>query len=179
MSLRPLLVVSVQVLRLNVGKRKTCQSLFRTKNVCAKGQGPLLPSVYHGRHWHHSYDKCRPGLLSSCLHVVSNQKLWWCIAMMTWMLEPVLNEVATKGAFLSKVCPCTTVHAVMLSKNHQRSSTVQEEGLTIEGRHNLLLLYKQVHEKRGIAESQHAYINRARLTTCDVDLFSWEILQLL
>ena len=29
--------------------------------------------------------------------------------------------------------------------------------------HHLLLLHKQVHDKRGIAESQHAYIYRARL----------------
>ena len=30
------------------------------------------------------------------------------------------------------------------------------EGLTNEGRHNLLLLHKQAHDKRGITESLHA-----------------------
>ena len=56
------------------------------------------------------------------------------------------------------------VHAVMLGKKHRRSSTVQEEGLTDEGRHHLLSLHKQAHDKRGIAESLHAQITRARLT---------------
>ena len=32
--------------------------------------------------------------------------------------------------------PFMPVYAVMLSKKHQRSSTVQEEGLTNEGRHH-------------------------------------------
>ena len=35
----------------------------------------------------------------------------------------------------------------------------------------LLLLHKQVHDKRGIAESLHAQITRARLTACEVGLF--------
>ena len=63
---------------------------------------------------------------------------------------PFLNEVVAKGDFLSKVCPpiYAAAPAVMLSKKHQRSTTVQEEGLTDEGRH---LLCKQVHDKRGIA----------------------------
>ena len=39
---------------------------------------------------------------------------------------------------------------------HQRSSTVQEEGLTNEGGHHLLLLHNQAHDKRDIEES---YIN--------------------
>ena len=44
-------------------------------------------------------------------------------------------------------------HLVMLkygyvkSKNQQRSNTVQDEGLTSEGRYHLLLLHKQVHDK--------------------------------
>ena len=41
---------------------------------------------------------------------------------------------------------------------------MQEEGLTNESRHHLLLLYKGVHDKRGTAESLHAYINRAQST---------------
>ena len=54
-----------------------------------------------------------------------------------------------------------TDYAVLLSKKHQRSNTVQEEGLT---RHHLLLLHKQVQNKSDIEESLHAYINRARIS---------------
>ena len=57
-----------------------------------------------------------------------------------------------------------TVHAVMLSKKHQRSSTVQEEGLKNEGRQHLLLLHDQAHDKRGIEKPLYVYINRAKLT---------------
>ena len=58
----------------------------------------------------------------------------------------------------------------MLSKKSQilLSSNVQEEGLTKEGRHNL---HKQAHDKRGIAESLHPYINRTRLIACKVGIF--------
>ena len=55
---------------------------------------------------------------------------------------------------------------------------MQEEGLTNEGRHHWLLLHKQVHDKRGIAESLHAYINMAGLTAPEVGIFSEEISQL-
>ena len=49
-----------------------------------------------------------------------------------------------------------------------------------EGRHApLLLLRKQAHDKRGIAESLHAQITRTRLTACEVGIFSREISQLL
>ena len=34
---------------------------------------------------------------------------------------------------------------------------------------------KQVHDKSGIEESLHVYINRARLTACEVGIFSREI----
>ena len=61
---------------------------------------------------------------------------------------------------------------------HRRSSTVQEEGLTNEGRHHLLLLRKQAHDKRDIEEILHAQITRARLTACEVGVFSREISQL-
>ena len=63
------------------------------------------------------------------------------------------TKVVAKGAFLSP-----PIHAVMLSKKHQRSSTVQEEGPTNEGRHHfhLLLLHEQAYDKRGIGESLHA-----------------------
>ena len=68
-----------------------------------------------------------------------------------------MNEVVAKGAFLSKIHPpiYAAVHAVMLSKKHQRSSTVGEEGLTNEGRHQLMLLHKQVDEKRQITACIH------------------------
>jgi len=44
-----------------------------------------------------------------------------------------LNEVVAKGAFLLKVHPhiYAVVHAVKSSKNHQRSSTEQEEADSI------------------------------------------------
>ena len=72
---------------------------------------------------------------------------------------PFLNKVA-KGAFLSKVCPpiyaAVHVHAVMLSKKQQRSS--------VKADMHHCCLRKQAHDKRGIAESLHAQIARARLT---------------
>ena len=34
------------------------------------------------------------------------------------------------------------------------------------------VMHKQVHDKRSIAESQHAYINRTTLTACEVGIFS-------
>ena len=62
------------------------------------------------------------------------------------MHPPFLNEVIAKHIFLSKVH--VSIHTVdMVSKKHQRSNTVQEEGLTNEGRHHLLLLHKQADER--------------------------------
>ena len=63
-------------------------------------------------------------------------------------------EAIAKDVFLSEVRPPikVIVQAVMSSKKHQRSGATQEEGLTNEGRHHLLLLYKQAHDKRSIAE---------------------------
>ena len=43
-----------------------------------------------------------------------------------------------------------TIQAVMLSKKHQRSNTVQEEGLTNEARCHFLLLHKQGSSHMGI-----------------------------
>ena len=86
---------------------------------------------------------------------------------------PFLNEVVAKGAFLSRkynVLPpiYAAVHAVMLSKKQHK------------GRHvPLLSLPKQAHDKRSIAESLHAQITRARLTACEVGVFSREISQCL
>ena len=42
----------------------------------------------------------------------------------------------------------------------------------------MLLLHKQAHERRGIAESQLAYITRARLTACEVGIILRKISQL-
>ena len=46
-------------------------------------------------------------------------------------------------------------------------------GLANESRHHLLILHKQAHDKRGIAESIHAYISRTRgrPTAFDVGVF--------
>ena len=49
-----------------------------------------------------------------------------------------LLKLLQKGAFLSKVRPPFMLQYMQLCKKHQRSSSVQEEGLTNEGRHNLL-----------------------------------------
>ena len=57
------------------------------------------------------------------------------------------------------------MHAVMSSKKHQKNGTVQEEVLTNEGRHHLLLLHKQAHH---IVGSLLAYVNRAGLTACEM-----------
>ena len=57
----------------------------------------------------------------------------------------------------------------MFSKKHQRSTTVQD--LKNEGRYHLLLLHKQVHDKRGIVKSLQAYIARVKVTACEVGIF--------
>ena len=90
-------------------------------------------------------------------------------------------EVVAKDAFLTKICPpiYAAVHAVMLSKKHRRSSTVQEEGLYVMKADTICCncVSKQAHDKRGIEESLHAQITRARLTACEVGVFSREISQ--
>ena len=55
----------------------------------------------------------------------------------------------------------------MLSKKHQRSSTVQEVGLTND--HCCYCISKRM------TSLNHAYINRARLTVCEVGVFLKEI----
>ena len=54
---------------------------------------------------------------------------------------PVLSEVIAKVAFLSTVClpNYAIVHVIM---PHQRSSTLQEEELTNEGRHLAVIASK-------------------------------------
>ena len=42
----------------------------------------------------------------------------------------------------------------------------------------LLVLCNQAHDKRGFAESLHVQITRARLTACEVGVFSREISQI-
>ena len=67
------------------------------------------------------------------------------------MRPPPFSEWSCcKGSISLKVHP--TIYAavcIMLTKKHW-SSIVQEEGLTIEGRHNLLLLHEQVHDKEAL-----------------------------
>ena len=46
------------------------------------------------------------------------------------------------------------------------------------GMHHLLLLLKQALDKRGLEESLHAQITRARLTACEGKAFSRKISQL-
>ena len=50
----------------------------------------------------------------------------------------------------------------------EKQYCTQEEGQTNEGRHQSMLLYKQAHGTRSIADSQHGYIYRASLTACEV-----------
>ena len=76
---------------------------------------------------------------------------------------PVLNKVI---AFLLKVhhlftqwSTCGHVRQEAL-KEHWRCSTVQEEGLTNDGRHHLLVLHKPAHDNEGIADSLHMNIYR-------------------
>ena len=45
---------------------------------------------------------------------------------------------------------------------------MKEKGLTNEGRHHLLYLHKQMHDKRGIIKSLIQYINQVLLPVCEV-----------
>ena len=75
-----------------------------------------------------------------------------------------MNKVAAKGAFsLSRKCIHPFMPQYKWICKEQRNSTGQGEGLTNEGRHWLLLVHKQVHDKEGIAKSLQVYINRAKL----------------
>lgn len=83
---------------------------------------------------------------------------------------------------LSKVCQPTSLCYGTCSCEQEALklwSSVQEEGLASEARHHLLYLHKQAHAKRDIAESLHACTNWARLTACEVGVFSREISWLL
>ena len=57
---------------------------------------------------------------------------------------------------------------VTLGKRHRRSSTVQEEGLTNDGRQYLLLLHKQEHKKEALQNHYMHTINTAGLSECEV-----------
>jgi len=62
------------------------------------------------------------------------------------------------------VLSCSTnkyvVRAVTLVKKQQKSSTVQEERLTNEGRHHLLLLNKQEHMTRAAVQNHPTYVTK-------------------
>ena len=64
--------------------------------------------------------------------------------MALFSLEVASPHVAWVRGYL-EVRPCfyAVVLVVMLSKGHWTSSAVQEEGLTNEDRHHLLLLHEQ------------------------------------
>ena len=78
------------------------------------------------------------------LHVCFVRMLVFIRIALTYIALFLSHKVVAKGtgAFLLKVCIHAAVHVIMLSKKHQRSSTMQEEGLTNEGRHHLLLQKK-------------------------------------
>ena len=82
-----------------------------------------------------------------------------------------------QGCFSLEVCPhIYAVHTVLLSKKHRRTTgTVQKEALTNEGRHDLLLLHKQVHDKETLQNHCIHIVNNASLTMCEVGIFSWEV----
>ena len=89
-----------------------------------------------------------------------------------WCTVAGFRELVADGAFLSKYA-----HLFMptyLCRKAPKKQHFVEEGLTNEGRHNLLLLYKQADDKRGIADSLHAYTTRARPTEFEVGVFSTE-----
>ena len=76
---------------------------------------------------------------------------------------------------------CFSLESTPTHLCHSTSCYAKQEApkKQLEGRHApLLLLRKQVHDKSGIAESLHVQITRARLTACEVGVFSREISQL-
>ena len=99
--------------------------------------------------------------------------------------HPSLFKFVAQGALISLVsiptCIYAAVHVVILSKNHQRSNTVQEEGLTNEGSCHLLFLHRQAHDKRHCRIFAYEHMmNRARLIACEMGVaFFRGILQLL
>ena len=58
---------------------------------------------------------------------------------------------------LSKIPYLILCRSTCCYVKHQRSSTEQEEGLTNKAKYHVLLLHKQVHDKRSNPESLHAY----------------------
>lgn len=88
------------------------------------------------------------------------------------------SEVVAKGASPSIESKPTYLCCSTSGKlSKQRSNIAVEERLTNKGRYHLLLLHKQAHDKRGIVESQHAYINRAK-TNCMWGIFTRNIITL-
>ena len=75
---------------------------------------------------------------------------------------PFLNEVVAKGCFSLESMPTYLCHSTYCYVEQEAVL----EGLTNEGWHHL---HKQMYDKT-IADSLHAYINRARPTTCKVGI---------
>ena len=107
---------------------------------------------------------------------------------------PFVNEVVAKGSFLWKVSTSDSVTEkpndiyckkkdptylcwLCSTRSIEEAVLLQEEGLTNEVRHHLLLLHKQAYDKKGIAESLHVYITRVRLTKCEVGILSIKMSQ--
>ena len=57
--------------------------------------------------------------------------------------------------FLNEVVRCFSQYMQLLCYEAPKKHCARGERLSNEGRHNLLLLYKQVHDNSSIAESLH------------------------
>ena len=64
----------------------------------------------------------------------------------------------------SKVCP--VVHAVISNKKALKSNTIKAVILTNEGRYHLLLLHKQIYDKKDIAKSLHTCYKARNTHSC-------------
>ena len=73
---------------------------------------------------------------------------------------PSLNEVVAKVLFPFKVCLLiyAIVHAVILSKKYQRSSSEQEDGLMSESRHHFLLVHQQAYMTKKVLQNHYIHM---------------------
>ena len=94
---------------------------------------------------------------------------------------PFVNKIVAKSTFLSIVSTpiYAVVRAVMLIKQEALKKQHCARGGANKWRQiSFAIVYKQTHDKRRIAESLHACINRARLAACEASIFLREISQL-
>lgn len=105
----------------------------------------------------------------------TNSYLWWFFILKRKKIQNIYCNILKIGTPLKITLPpfwmkllqrCfpiyAVVHAVMLMTWRSIEVVLWREG-TNEGRHHMLLVYKQVYNKRGIAESLCAYSYRAKL----------------